>query len=320
MAHEVESMAYAGAVPWHGLGKRVAGNLSPREMQRAAGLDWHVDKVPLTYRHEGEVANTGHFALIRTSDGRFLDTVKSKHWTPVQNDEAFEFFDEFVRSGDMTMEVAGALSNGKRVFALAKVGDGFGLTRARDDRTEAYLLFTNPHLYGQCVDIRFTPIRVVCHNTLTLALGQRNNDYRVSFAHWRRFDPELARELLGIASGRLRMFREQADLLAGKRYQADTLHAYFQKVFEPTVPPRNRPADSKPFTANAARAMDVVESQPGHGYAPGSWWNAFNAVTYLTDHKIGRSRETRLASAWYGAGKTRKLQALELAAKFAKAA
>ena len=66
--------------------------------------------------------------------------------------------------------------------------------------------------------------------------------------------------------------------------------------------------------------MDVVESQPGHGYAPGSWWNAFNAVTYLTDHKIGRSRETRLASAWYGAGKTRKLQALELAAKFAKAA
>ena len=98
--------------------------------------------------------------------------MKSDRWKPVQNQQAFEFFDRFVRAGEMTMEVAGALSGGRRVFALARLKDGFHLTRAKEDVTESYLLFTNPHIYGQSVDIRFTPVRVVCHNTLTLALGQ----------------------------------------------------------------------------------------------------------------------------------------------------
>ena len=319
MPHEVETLAYAGETPWHGLGQAVADNLSPVEMQQAARLDWLVRKVPLTYNHDGSEHETGHYALVRTSDGKFLDTVKSRHWTPVQNYEAFEFFDDFVKAGRMTMEVAGSLSDGKRVFALAKVGHGFGLSRAAQDRTESYLLFTNPHLYGQCVDIRLTPVRVVCHNTLSLALGQRNSEYRVSFAHWRKFDPAVARSLLDVASVKLDAYRDKADFLSGKRYTGGALASYFREVFKPLVPPRNRPEGTPVLTTNAELALKVVETQPGYQFAPGTWWNAFNAVTYLTDHEIGRGPATRLGSAWYGAGKTRKIQALDLAMEFAKA-
>ena len=319
MAHEVETLAYAGEKPWHGLGKRVGRDSSPREVQRAAGLDWEVEKTPLCYEYGDEYWESGHYALIRTSDGQFLDTVKSDYWEPVQNTMAFEFFDDFVRAGNMTMEVAGSLSDGRRVFALTKLRDGFRLDRAKEDATESYLLFTNPHLYGQSVDIRFTPIRVVCHNTLTLALGQKN-EYRVSFTHWRKFDVAEARRLIRSAADRLGAYRHQANFLAAKRYRPDALNNYFRRIFLPVVPPRKQVDGEFPLTRNAKLALQVVETQPGAHYAPGTWWNAFNAVTYLSDHHIGRSRETRLATAWYGSGKSRKVRALNLALEYAEAA
>ena len=98
---------------------------TPEQMQQAAGLDWQVERVPLIYAHSDNHRESGHYALIRTSDGQFLDAVKSNRWKPVQNQQAFEFFDRFVRAGEMTMEVAGALSGGRRVFALARLKDGF---------------------------------------------------------------------------------------------------------------------------------------------------------------------------------------------------
>ena len=326
MAPQVESLAYAGKDPWHGLGKAVQANLSPLAMQRAAGLDWTVEKVPLHYpvgaptgQENPEWRRSGDYALVRSSDGRYLDTVKST-WRPVQNSEAFQFFDEFVRAGDLTMETAGSLAGGKWVFALAKARDCFHLARAKQDVTESYLLFTNPHAYGQSVDIRFTPVRVVCRNTLTLALGQKNNDYRVSFAHRRAFSPSLAQSLVRHMVHRLDDYRLQADYLAGRRYDSESVDRYFREVFKPTVEPRKPSGDVLPLTRNAARAAEIVETQPGHELAPGTWWNAFNAVTYLTDHEIGRSHETRLTTAWYGPGKARKVRGLNLAVEYAKAA
>ena len=325
MSHQVETIAYAGQTPWHGLGEPVSPDLTPREMQISAGLDWKVEKVPLHYpvgkTIDGEVRwePSGSFALVRSSDGRCLDTVKAA-WKPVQNSDAFKFFDAFVRAGDLKMETAGSLSNGRMVFALAKANAAFRLERAREDVTESYLLFTNPHVYGQSVDIRFTPIRVVCHNTLTMALGQRNNEYRVGFAHRNEFCPEDAQQLVRQMMYRLEGYREQANFLASKRYNVLGLENYFREVFKPIVPPRNQLPGETPKTRNAALAMEIVEQQPGHEHAPGTWWNAFNAVTYLTDHEIGRSQETRLVTAWYGAGKTRKVRGLNLALEFAKAA
>ena len=326
MAHQVESLAYTGKAPWHGLGRPVSGDLSPEQMQRAAQLDWVVERVPLFYmsRHKsgaGEPVKreSGQYALIRQSDGQLLDTVKA-NWEPVQNHEAFAFFHDFVRAGDMVMDTAGSLANGKWVFALAKAKAAFHLSCAERDVTESYLLFTNPHRYGHAVDIRFTPVRVVCHNTLSFALGQKDNPYRVSFGHRRRFPMAEAQALVGRMIDKLEDYRLTAECLAGKRYRADDLDRYFRQVFKPAIRPRNPSGDALPLTRNAARAIEIVETQPGHDLAPGTWWNAFNAVTYLTDHEIGRSRQTRLTTAWYGPGKARKVRALGLALEFARAA
>ena len=160
-----------------------------------------------------------------------------------------------------------------------------------------------------------------CINTLTLALGQKNSEYQLSFSHWREFDAaEAARQLIGLAAGRLGAYRDKADFLASKRYRRDTLDEYFEQVFEAPAAPRSRPAGRRSIPHNALLASRIVETQPGYYFAPGTWWNAFNAVTYLTGHKIGKSADTRLNSAWYDRGKTRKLRALELALEFAKAA
>lgn len=318
MQHETESVVYAGETFRHGFGKKLEGVPTPKEIQRAAKLDWTVRKVPLTYELDGARCASDRYALLRDSDNRLLDTVP-RSWQPVQNDEAFAFFEHFTKVGDMTMEAAGSLMGGRRVFALARVEDSFHLARAPQDVIESYLLFTNPHQYGHSVDIRFTPIRIVCTNALTLALGQRDSEYRVSFNHARGYDESAALEVIGRAGSKLSTYREQADFLASRNYNGESLEKYFRAVFRPLTPPRKREDGTAAPPRNYLRALEVVENQPGCRFAAGTWWNAFNAVTYLTDHEVGRD-ETRLGTAFYGHGKTRKLKALNLALGYAKAA
>ena len=155
MSHEIETMAYAGEVPWHGLGQQVPADLSPQQMMESAGLDWTVEKQTLVTLEGAEVPEKK--ALVRSSDNKVLDIV-GKNWNPVQNIEAFEFFDDFVRSGDMQMHTAGSLKGGQIVWGLAKVNDSFELFGG--DQVDSYLLFSNPHRFGQSIDVRFTPIRV----------------------------------------------------------------------------------------------------------------------------------------------------------------
>ena len=169
MAHELEirngkaQIAYAGDVPWHGMGTKVDSNLTPAEIQVAAGLDWDVTKETMTTSSGIEIK--GKKALVRSGDNKVLDVV-GDNWNPVQNDEAFEFFSEFVNAGDMEMHTAGSLKGGKMVWALAKVKESFDVLKG--DQVDSYLLFSNPHMYGKSIDVRFTPIRVVCNNTLSL--------------------------------------------------------------------------------------------------------------------------------------------------------
>ena len=101
MAHEIETMAYAGEVPWHGLGVQVIDDLTPEQMMDAAGLNWEVEKTPLFTSFKGDTVRIkDKFALTRSSDGRILDVV-GNGWNPVQNSEAFEFFNDFVAAGDI---------------------------------------------------------------------------------------------------------------------------------------------------------------------------------------------------------------------------
>ena len=332
MAHMVETMAYAGEVPWHGLGVRVNNDLSVDEMLKQSGLDWKVRAIPMFAKYDGRTIPSSHQMLIRESDQRQLTVITDK-WNPVQNSEAFEFFREFVDAGDMEMHTAGSLRDGQWVWVLAKVKESFTLFGGKD-QVDSYLLFSNPHIYGRGVEVRFTPTRVVCHNTLNLSLGQASVN-KVSLNHRSVFDPEMVKEALGIAHEKLVQYKEMGEFLGSKRYSNDSVVTFMKDVF-PGYGKANK--DTKisgikeasllsddqikalGLSRNAQGALDILETQPGANFAPGSWWNAFNAVTYMTDHVMGKTQESRLTSAWYGLNKSTKIKALEKAVEYAEAA
>ena len=321
MAHNVEmidgkaQMAYAGEVPWHGLGTAVSNDLTPQQMQEKAGLDWTVQKEELTTA-SGAVVE-GKQALVRSSDNKVLDVV-GNGWNPVQNSEAFEFFSEYVLAGDMEMHTAGSLKEGQLTWALAKVKDSF--TILGEDQVDSYLLFSNPHQYGKSIDVRFTPIRVVCNNTLTLSLGQKAAN-SVSLNHRTAFNPDSVKETLGIAHEKFAEYKEAAEFLSSKRFTVESLVQYYSEVFPRTYQGKKEVTvqSVEDLTTNAKKAYEVLETQPGAEFGEGTWWQALNSVTYLTDHKIGREADTRLTSAWFGANQSRKVKAVEKAVEYALA-
>jgi phage/plasmid-like protein (TIGR03299 family) len=318
MAHLVETMAYAGETPWHGLGVHVEDDLSVDEMLEAAGINWGVTKAPMFYDVNGERINSGKFALLRDSDNRFLDTV-SDTWEPCQNRDAFAIFEEFVEAGELEMHTAGSLKDGQIVWGLAKMKEQFALFN--DDVTEQYLLLVNPHKFGNGIHVRSTPIRVVCNNTLSFSLGQHSN-VQSTQNHRTTFDVEAMKEAIGIAKEKFVTYQQAAELLSKKRYNVVSLEEYFAKVFPGYSAKKDEAAnDNKIVLSRAAeRALEVVESQPGAEFGKGSWWQAFNAVTYMADHELGRNADSRLRSAWFGVNKDRKNVALQTAIEYAEAA
>jgi len=313
MAHMMETMAYAGETPWHGLGVRVENDLSVDEMVTAAGIDWTVSKHPTFYRVGDTEIETGKFALIRDTDNKFLSNV-SDGWEPCQNVDAFSIFEEFVERSELEMHTAGSLKDGQVVWGLAKMKEQFALFN--DDVTEQYLLLVNPHTFGNGIHVRSTPIRVVCNNTLSFALGKAS-DVQATQNHRTVFDAERMKEAIDIAQDKLRKYEEMAIFLSSKRYNDQSFRNFLQQIFPNHTMKEDKKED---LSRNAQRAYDVVEEQPGAEFGKGTWWQAFNSVTYLTDHELGRNQDTRLQSAWFGVNKDRKNRALELAVEMAEAA
>lgn len=314
MSHEVETMAWATSAPWHGLGKRILPDLTPEQILVEAELDWDVIKRPMYYRDEaGNEKEVGRPALVRSSDERVLSVI-SDNWEPVQNATAFEFFHEFVMEGNMQMDTAGSLRKGQIVWALAKVNDSFEILGK--DRVDSYLLFSNPHQYGKSVDIRFTPIRVVCANTLALSLSS-SSDLNVKLNHRKAFDKDLVKETLGIAQSKLHEYKEMAEFLSTRRFRPAQLVEFLQQIF-PTVAKHKTEEDSV-LSRPAQTVYNAIETQPGAEMGEGTWWQVFGAVTYSADHLFGRTADTRIESSWYGANKVKKIKALNLALEMANA-
>lgn len=309
MVNDQAQMAYVGQTPWHGLGVKLEEGVSPQEMMEAAGLDWEVKKVDLYYGKFSDKKVEGKQALIRSTDEKMLDIV-GVDWNPVQNAEAFKFFDSFCKTGQMTMHTAGSLFDGKRVWALAKIASDFELFSG--DKVEGFLLFSNPHKFGQAVDIRFTPVRVVCNNTLTLSLGQTVQN-AVKLNHRREFEPEGVKQVLGLASKHMDEYKDTAKFLGSKQVSDEQFKKFLAEIFGESK------KDDK-LTRSAQLAYDALDTQPGAEFARGSWWSALNAVTYVTDHQLGRAGDTRLNSIWYGATRTKKIEAVKKAVEYAEAA
>ena len=318
MAHQVETMAYAGEVPWHGLGVPVSNDLTPVQMMEKAGLDWTVDECESFVEYRGEKIPTGQKSLVRSSDAKVLTNV-GPDWNPVQNEQAFEFFSEYVFAGDMEMHTAGSLKGGQVVWALAKVKESFEIFDG--DQVDSYLLFSNPHQYGKSIDVRFTPIRVVCNNTLSLSLGMQA-DRSVKIGHRVEFNPSEVKEALGIATEKLATYKEMAEYLGGKRFSMDKLIEYYNTVYPRTSDKRvqDKKLSVETLSRNAKQCLDVLETQPGAEFAEGSWWQAYNSVTFVTDHIQGRNADNRLYSNWFGGNEMRKRNAINKAVEYAEAA
>lgn len=315
MSHNIERVdgkycfAYAGQKAWHGLGKNIPSDLSPRQIQEAVGLDWTVTKHDVFTEVNGEQIKLSRQALIRDSDNKFLDIV-SNDWEPLQNSEAFDFYNDFIESNEMTMETAGSLQGGQIVFALAKLNESFDINKS-SDTVDAYLLFTNYHKFGYATDIRFTPIRVVCNNTISIALRDSAIDNRqIKLSHRNKFDSTRAKNLIGVFKEKLLQYADAASYLSQSKAADEDIVTYLRKLF-PTG------SEKKPMSRKAQICYDLMETQPGAEYAQGTWWNAFNSVTFANNHVFGSSDENRVKQLFYGYGKDINIQAMELALEMA---
>lgn len=327
MAHELEiqdgkaMMAYAGEVPWHGLGTQVDPDLTPVEMMKAAGLDWTVSKhrlfAELPDPKTGVMTKypTSKYAIVRDTDNAIL-TETGHMWQPTQNKDAFEFFNSFHAAG-AKMETAGSLFDGKRVWALAKLGSSFSVGgKDSGDTTNGYLLFSLPHVMGNSIQVRTTSVRVVCNNTLSWSL-QKSTDSEYRQSHIGAFNFERAQEVVEVANQKIIEQGKWTEKLVKQKFsQADAARFFAHLIsdeglleFEEDQELLDHITYERSGAARITGLMGSYEYAPGA--TPGTAYGVLNAVTHFVDHVSGSNPMSRLNSAWYGSGNVLKSKAVK---------
>lgn len=337
MAHMIDfsnntaNIAYVGETPWHGLGKALTPDQPIEVWAKAAGLSHEVLDAPVMWDNG---SNAG--VLQRFSGKRVLyrsDTLKplsivSAGYNVVQPAVVWQFFDELCRHNGFTLETAGALDDGKRIWALARVNEGAPVIG--QDVVRPYVLLATSYDGTMATTAKFTSIRVVCHNTLSYAAGapgikQGEADTErsvIRVAHSREFDPEECRLDLGIAVTAFDRFLIESRLLA-KRSVGRAFAVEFLKQLLPatvsvstakdgtrTVTPK-APEDGRGFRSIMA-LFDGEAMGAGLPEANGTAWGLLNAVTQHVDWSAGRGVNSRLSSAWFGSGNALKTKARDL--------
>jgi len=326
MAHEIyirngkASMFYVGDPPWHGLGTALAKPATAEEAIKAAGLDWEVVKIPLYATDDrGSCRIPDKYAIVPedrwgSDDCPIFGTV-GECYTPLQNSHAFGFFDPIVGKNAAIYHTAGALGAGERIWILAKLPTDIRVVG--DDIASKFLLLSNSHDGQGSVQIKFTPIRVVCQNTLTQAL---RTGPTVRVPHFRNLDERLrfAERTLGFLDQRFSALEQSFQAMA--KIQLDSAGAidYFTRVFPNPANSENRRALAK---AEENRLWSTYFFEKGKGNqipgVSGTLWAAYNGVAELIDHRRPRntSDERRLNSVWFGEGYLAKARAYEAAIK-----
>lgn len=300
MSHEVETMAWAHEVPWHGLGNRVEGSVTVDEMLIAAGLDWTVEQHDCYAEIDGERVKVGRQALVRSSDKKVL-SVTGDRWHPLQNRDALEFFRDYTEAGGATLETAGSLRGGRIVWGLARVATGF--TIAGSDHVKGYILLVSPHEVGKAITVRTTSVRVVCANTLAMAGGVEgvNAEYRQS--HLKEFDKAAAKATVELVKEQIATMKLEAEALQSlKLSEFDTVR-FLASFFQPAQPETDERIETlinDPAQQNTALQGVLWATEKAPGATPGNGWGVLNGVTYWADHMAGRGADARLFNSWLG--------------------
>ena len=295
MAHLVETMAYVNATPWHGLGNPLTENQPLKIWLREAGMDWGILDNPVLYRSAEGLQSFADNKVLYRSDTLAPLSVVSKRYQVVQPREVLEFYRDLVDLGGFQLETAGVLKGGKKLWALARTGQETLLKG--NDQVKAYLLLATACDGTLATTAQFTSVRVVCNNTLHIALGDNTGAVKVS--HRSSFDADAVKRQLGIAVSSWDSFMVRMKALSERKISDAQAEALLTKVL---TLPQHPQAPLKPVQA-------VLELFQGKGKgsdlssAKGTAWGLVNAVTEYADHsKRARSNDHRLDSAWFGPG------------------
>ena len=277
-------IAYTGNTPWHKLGNKVDGAMTSAEAIVKAGLDWEVLKRPI-YTDTGTHV-TDYYATLRADNEQVLGVVGAQYRV-VQNQQAFTFMDDIVGEKLAMYEVAGSLKGGKRVWMLAKLPNQ--IVVADRDPINEYLLLCNSHDGSLAVTAMYTPIRVVCQNTLSVALNGKGK--RFSTNHKVNVHSRLAnaREILGLAENYFDKFATQAERLAKTPISGAQALEVFGHVYKisPVDLVDMMLAEKRPPEAQAIDYMlHLANYGTGNKEFAGTAWGLYNGVTEYFDHIV----------------------------------
>jgi phage/plasmid-like protein (TIGR03299 family) len=308
-------MMYVGETPWHRLGQRLDNPATAEEAITAAGLDYEVLLTPLATVDGLDVPQRK--AVIRYDNQTILGVVGNSY-VPIQNRQAFGFLDAIVGEGKLLYHTAGALGKGERIWMLAKLPDQIRVKNT-DDLVDKFLLLSNSHDGSAALRVLFTPVRVVCQNTLSVALRQGIGQ-GVSIWHEGDLTAKLrqAQQVLGFAHRFYDDAQAKIDQLASHYPNQEQLKQFFENLYpDPEEGKDNTRAKNVREELHRLFEEGIGHDQPA---IKGTTWMALNAVTEYVDHHrstrgkddIGRMSR-RLNSIWFGSGAHLKAEAWNLA-------
>lgn len=317
MAHEIQTMAYVDAVPWHGLGNQLTPKQPIEIWQQEAGMDWRINETEVMYSVSGgdglHLKSNPDSKVLFRSDSFAPLSVVSKRYKVVQPAEVLEFYRDLVSAGGFELETAGVLKGGKKLWALAKTGQETMLRG--NDKVKAYLLLATSCDGTLCTTAQFTSVRVVCNNTLQMAVG--NSSGSVKVPHSTQFDPQQVKQALGLGLSSWETFVDDMRQLADRKINKFEAMNYLINVLGDSAVPLNEQPNTK-----AIQNVYALFSGEGKGSdmasASGTAWGLLNGVTeYVDQHRRARSTDHRLDSAWFGPGAAIKEKAFHEAMRLA---
>lgn len=340
MAHQIETMAYVGQTPWHGLGNQLTQNQPIEVWAQQAGMDWRIESSDVSYMAENE---RGQNIIMPFSEQRVLyrsDThaplsVVSQRFQEVQPRDILEFYRDLTEQSGFELETAGVLEGGKKFWALAKTGQSTALKGK--DVSNGYILLATACDGTLATTAQFTSIRVVCNNTLAIALkGQNSSAGVVKVPHSTKFDADKIKQQLGVSVRAWDEHMYEMKQLAQRKVTQQEAAAFFDQVFNANSNPAyqdniirfNRNNNFNPFTPSNdnktepnARAMSKVMTMfngQGRGAelasAKDTAYGLLCSITEFVDHeRRAISTDHRMDSAWFGAGANIKQRGLEQA-------
>lgn len=323
MSSLVETMFYLGKVPWHGDGIKLDQPPTSKEAIVQAGLDWRVETQPIYM--QDPISTLDRFTevpegkvVIRASDNKVLGVVGPR-WTPVQNEDAFNFFDPLVQDGMAVYHTAGSLRGGRIVWVLAQIGENRNIIG--DDNVGQFLLLSMGHDGTRGIQLMPTPIRVVCANTLSAAERAEEGEQTLIKIHHTTNAVTRLNEIGSFIKPYLACFDETTEvfrLMAKANVTSKDVGVYLQELFPD---PKKKADGTQPSTAFAENVRAVIQGKfegdlLGYEVIPkqfqSTYWTLYNAVTEYIDHERGTDKN-RAGSMWMGGGKQIKERALEMA-------